>query len=107
MYFQEAVEQFDRSEDDFVSRSSQSEFEWARQSMISMRLAEHYYRTILDIRESKRPLFSGLNGRETAMYQNMLWVLETQKRQRPGEKIRVAIQQQENLQILAVSRKTF
>ena len=75
--------------------------------MISMRFAEHYYRNILDIRTSKRPMFSGLNGRETAMHQNMMWVLETQKRQRPGEKIRVAIQQRENLQILLVSIKIF
>ena len=61
--------------------------------MISMRQAEYYYRNLLDIRASKRPQFSGLNGRETAMHQNMMWVLETQKRMlRPGEKLRLAIQ---------------
>ena len=93
MYFQEAVEYFDKKEEDYVSRSNRSDFEWARQSMISMRLAEHYYQNVLDIRASRRPQFSGLNGRETAMHQNMMWVLETRKRHlRPGEKLRVAIQ---------------
>ena len=91
VHLQEAVEHFDQNEEEYVSRSlNRSEFEWARQSIISMRLAEHYYRNILDTKTSRRPLFSGLNGRETAMHQNMMWVLETRKRQlRPGEKLRV------------------
>ena len=89
--FQEAVEHFDKNEEEYVSRSNQSDFEWARQSMVSMRMAEHYYQNILDIKSSKRPLFSGLNGRETAMHQNMMWVLETQRRQlRSNEKLRQA-----------------
>ena len=52
------------------------EFEWARQSMISMQLAANYYENILDIQASKNPKFSGLNGREIAMHQNMMWIFQ-------------------------------
>ena len=88
---QEAVENFDSNEEKYISddESNRSEFEWARQSMISMQLAENYYQNILDIKNSKNSKFSGLNGRETAMHLNMKWILETQQRQRPNEKVKI------------------
>ena len=58
------------------SKSNQFEFEWARQSIISMQLAANYYENILDIQASKNPKFSGLNGREIAMHQNMMWIVQ-------------------------------
>ena len=42
--------------------------------MISMQLAANYYENILDIQASKNPKFSGLNGREIAMHENMKWI---------------------------------
>ena len=70
-----------------TKNSNQFEFEWARQSMISMQLAENYYSNILDIRTSKHPKHSGLNGREIAMHQNMMWILKNQERQ--SEKVKI------------------
>ena len=73
---QEAVDVFDKNKEKYVSKSNQFEFEWARQSMISMQLAANYYENILDIQKSKTPKFSGLNGREIAMHQNMMWIFQ-------------------------------
>ena len=73
---QEAVDVFDKNKEKYVSKSNQFEFEWARQSMISMQLAANYYENILDIQASKNPKFSGLNGREIAMHQNMMWIFQ-------------------------------
>ena len=55
-----AVEHFNIHRNDYILKSNLSDFEWARQSMISMQLAENYYRNILDIKSSKYPKFSGI-----------------------------------------------
>ena len=93
---QEAVDVFDKNKEKYVSKSNQFEFEWARQSMISMQLAANYYENILDIQASKNPKFSGLNGREIAMHKNMMWIsqvmakaMATQKGQSPNEKVKI------------------
>jgi len=86
----EAVERFNTHEQGYVPQSNRQDFEWARQAMISMQLAEHYYRNYLD--RSKHPNSSkyvGLNGRETAMHRNLMWILDTQQRERPGEKVKM------------------
>eukprot|EP00090_Calanus_glacialis_P038531 TRINITY_DN67215_c0_g1_i1.p1 TRINITY_DN67215_c0_g1~~TRINITY_DN67215_c0_g1_i1.p1 ORF type:complete len:443 (-),score=78.45 TRINITY_DN67215_c0_g1_i1:116-1444(-) len=86
----EAVEKFNKHEKDYVSKSSQQDFEWARQSMISMQLAENYYRNALDRKTHPNSgKYQGLNGREIAMHRNLLWVLDTQKITRPDEKVKI------------------
>ena len=81
-----------KNEEKYVLKSNRFEFEWARQSMISMQLAANYYENILDIQKSKNPKFSGLNGREIAMHQNMMWIIQamaTQKGHCPKEKVKI------------------
>ena len=87
----EAVNNFSTHEQDYISQSNVDDFEWARQGMVSMQLAENYYRNISDIR-SKPPntsKYSGLNGREIAMHRNLMWILETQQRKQPGGKVKI------------------
>jgi erythromycin esterase len=79
----EAVEHFQTFESEYVDRSGRVEYEWARQSLISMQLAENYYRNYMDRCNPESSKFVGLNGRELAMHRNILWVMK----QRPSSKI--------------------
>eukprot|EP00092_Neocalanus_flemingeri_P010380 GFUD01011187.1.p1 GENE.GFUD01011187.1~~GFUD01011187.1.p1 ORF type:complete len:474 (+),score=89.91 GFUD01011187.1:24-1424(+) len=87
---EQSVDHFNTHEQDYVSQSNQQDFDWARQSMISMQLAEHYYRNYLDrSKNGNSSRYPGLNGREVAMQQNLLWILETQQRERPTETVKI------------------
>merc|ERR1711892_1188540 len=87
----QAVDQFSSHEQDYTSQRSKEEFEWARQGMVSMQLAENYYRNFDNIRSNPpgSSKYSGLNGREIAMHRNLMWILETQKHKQPGKKVKV------------------
>ena len=75
----EAVNNFDNKESEYISDSNLKEFQWARQSMISMKLAENYYRNVENRKNPGKSKFVGLNGREIAMARNCLWVLQQRK----------------------------
>jgi erythromycin esterase-like protein len=79
----ESVENFNDKENLYTSRSNSEEFQWARQCMISMQLAENYYRNLENRKNPESSKFVGLNGREIAMARNSLWVLK----QRPDKKV--------------------
>jgi erythromycin esterase-like protein len=79
----DAVDLVASMESEYVQRSGRTEYEWARQSLLSMQLAENYYRNYLERRNPDSSKFVGLNGREIAMHRNVLWVLK----QRPDSKI--------------------
>ena len=67
----DAVNYFISKSDDYISRSSKEEYERIQQSLISMQLAENYYRNYDTVTKK----YVGLNGREIAMAQNCLWVM--------------------------------
>ena len=75
----ESLSNFDEKEEVYTSKDGEKEFQWARQSMISMQLAENYYRNIEYRRYPERSKMVGLNGREIAMARNCLWALKQQK----------------------------
>jgi erythromycin esterase-like protein len=79
----EVVDHFRAMETQYVDRSGREEYEWARQSLISMQLAENYYRNFMDRCNPEAGTFVGLNGRELAMHRNILWAME----QRPSSKV--------------------
>ncbi|CAB9515054.1 Erythromycin esterase [Seminavis robusta] len=79
-----ALHEMDSNREEYVNAASGNDFEyeWARQSLESMRLAEHYYRNYAQRCDPDTSKLGGLNGREMAMYRNVLWALkERQKRQ--------------------------
>ena len=75
----EAVATFHRKEVLYTSRSTKEDFQWARQSMIAMQLAENYYRNYDNRKHPESSKYVGLNGREIAMARNALWVLQQRK----------------------------
>ena len=75
----EAVSNFNRKEVVYISNSTNQDFQWARQSMISMQLAENYYRNANNRKHPESSKYVGLNGREIAMARNSLWVLQQRK----------------------------
>ena len=75
----EAAENFNRNEEAYICQSSDKEFQWARQGMISMELAENYYRNFENRKSPETSKYVGLNGREIAMARNALWVLSQRK----------------------------
>ena len=79
----ETVDLFASMESEYVERSGRFEYEWARQSLLSMQLAENYYRNYLERGNPYSSKFVGLNGREIAMHRNILWALK----QRPASKV--------------------
>ena len=95
MLFDETLEIFQTMESDFVQTSGRTAYEWARQSLLSMQLAENYYRNYMERTQPNVKSNAsgkgtsvvcksvGLNGREIAMHQNILWVLQ----QRPDSKV--------------------
>ena len=72
----EAVENFNRKEEEYLSNGSYKDFQWARQGMISMQLAENYYRNFDNRKSPESSKYVGLNGREIAMARNSLWALK-------------------------------
>ena len=74
-----AVDNFDQKEEEYVANSTEKDFQWARQSMISMQLAENYYRNFEHRKCGEASKSVGLNGREIAMARNCLWVLKQRK----------------------------
>ena len=75
----DAVDIFNRNEEAYVCKGNDKEFQWARQSMISMQLAENYYRNYDNMKCPETSKYVGLNGREIAMARNSLWVLGQRK----------------------------
>ncbi|MCL6273174.1 erythromycin esterase family protein [Muricauda sp. 2012CJ35-5] len=69
---------FQINKDQFISKSSNQEYQWAKQSTMAMRMAENYYRNYMGQRNGT-PEYVGLNGREIAMAENVKWVLEHKK----------------------------
>ena len=67
---------FDAHEEQYSLESSAEEFQWARQSMYSMRMAENYYRNYDNMKNRATSNYVGLNGREIAMACNAEWVLK-------------------------------
>lgn len=87
----EAVEHLNKHQKIFVEMSSTDEYEWARQGMISMQLAENYYRNFDSIRDNPpgHGKYSGLNGREIAMHRNLMWILDTHQNKFPGQEVKI------------------
>ena len=75
----ESVNNFNEKEAIYTSNDSKKEYQWARQSMISMQLAENYYRNIENRKHPENSKVVGLNGREIAMARNCLWALQQRK----------------------------
>lgn len=81
---EEALQTMDSNRAIYIEQgSSESDYEWARQCLESMRLAEHYYRNYEQRCHPETSKMVGLNGREVAMHRNTLWALE-QERNRLG-----------------------
>ena len=82
----EAVEHFLVNKDKYVERSTHAEYEWAKQSLVSMQMAENYYQNYLDrsgdLTYNRK--YVGLTGREIAMHSNLMWILQTM---RPDAKV--------------------
>lgn len=76
----ETVAHFNENEDSYVTKSNKEDFEWARQSMISMQLAENYYRNYENRKNPENSKYVGLNGREIAMARNSLWVFQKMRK---------------------------
>ncbi len=74
----EMVAHFQKNKEAFISKSNELDYEWAKQSTVAMRMAEHYYRNYLNQRNGTNA-YVGLNGREIAMAHNTKWVLEHRK----------------------------
>lgn len=72
----EAVKHFTENESKYIKLSSSFEYNWARQSLISMQLAENYYRNFDSMKHLSTSKYVGLNGREIAMYRNIQWVMQ-------------------------------
>jgi erythromycin esterase-like protein len=72
----EAVEHFNTNEEIYVAISGNEEFQWARQSTITMRMAENYYRNYGDRKAAEPHRYAGLNGRELMMAHNVQWALK-------------------------------
>ena len=76
---EESVNNFNENQDIYISKSTSEDFQWARQSMISMQLAENYYRNYDNMKKPESSKYIGLNGREIAMARNCLWALQQRK----------------------------
>ena len=77
----EALETMDSKRDAYIATGRcESDFEWARQSLESMRLAEQYYQNYQQRCSPQTSKFVGLNVREIAMHRNTLWALEQERR---------------------------
>jgi len=77
--FDGAVDHFNQKKEEYVANSTENDFQWARQSMISMQLAENYYRNFEHRKSGEASKSVGLNGREIAMARNCLWALRQRK----------------------------
>ena len=76
----EALKQFDEQEEVYTSSSSSEEFQWARQGLASLQLAENYYRNYEERQQPGTSRYVGLNGREIAMARNCRWVKEKMRK---------------------------
>lgn len=70
------VDRFAEQEDEYRGNSTETAFQWARQSAISLQLADNYYHNYEQQTRGKGAQYAGLNGREVAMSRNIAWVLE-------------------------------
>ena len=73
------VDHFNLNEETYVSNSNTKDFQWARQSAISMQLAENYYRNFDHRKQCESSKYVGLNGREIAMARNCIWAMKQRK----------------------------
>ena len=74
-----AVENFNQKEELYKTNGTEKDFQWARQSMISMQLAENYYRNFEHRKNVESSKYVGLNGREIAMARNCIWATKQRK----------------------------
>ena len=69
---------FQENKENFVAKSGELEYQWAKQSTLAMGMADNYYQNYIGQRNGTRE-YVGLNGREIAMADNIKWVLEHRK----------------------------
>jgi len=87
----QALHSVDERRDQYIAQNNNDvvEYEWARQSLESMRLAEHYYDNYLQQCQPETSKFAGLSGREIAMHRNTLWAMKQRRLQ--GVTLRVIV----------------
>ena len=76
LVFEEIIQKFDQNEQQYIQETDIKSYQWARQSAISMRMAENYYRNYENKNKQEPHLYAGLDGRELMMANNVLWALQ-------------------------------